>query len=192
MTEPPGVPDLHTPRLRLRPIAATDAPGLHRAYGDPVAMRFWDSLPARDEAETATWLRRSLDTSPQWHAMLAVEHRATGQFLGAVNYHLRQPWNRRLALGWIIARPWWRQGFGIEAASALLAHCFTALDTHRVEAHIEPANTASQRLAQRLGFRQEGLMRDWLFVDGKPRDVVLYALLQPDWRPAPSKPEPPP
>jgi RimJ/RimL family protein N-acetyltransferase len=68
----------------------------------------------------------------------------------------------------------------------LLEHCFTALDAHRIEAHIEPDNAASLRLAERLGFRREGLMRDQLFVDGKPRDALLYALLQPDWQVATS------
>ena len=52
------------------------------------------------------------------------------------------------------------------------------------EAHIEPDNAASLRLAERLGFRREGLMRDQLFVEGKPRDALLYALLRPEWPPA--------
>jgi len=183
MSETPGVPVLRTRRLTLRRVVEADAAGLHLAYGDAEAMRFWDSLPSRGEDETAAWLRRSLEVSPQWHAMFAVTLRDSGEFIGAVNYHLRQPWHRRLALGWILARPWWRQGFAAEATEALIAHCFAALDAHRIEAHIEPANRASRQLATRLGFQQEGLMRDWLFVDGEPRDILLYALLRPDWRP---------
>jgi [ribosomal protein S5]-alanine N-acetyltransferase len=181
MTEPPGIPELHTPRLRLRRLLETDAPDLHVAYGDADTMRFWDSLPSRDVAETAARIRQSVDANPQWHAAFAVLQRETGRFVGMVNYHWRQPWNRRLAIGWILARPWWRQGFAGEATGALLEHCFTALGTHRAEAHIEPANAASIRLAERLGFRQEGVMRDWLFVADQPRDMVLYALLRPDW-----------
>ena len=181
MTEPPDIPELHTPRLMLRRIVVADAPGLHAAYGDADTMRFWDSLPSRDVAETAARIRQSIDVNPQWHAMYAVLQRETGQFVGMVNYHLRQPWNRRLALGWILARPWRRQGLAREAAGALLEHCFIALGTHRVEAHIEPENSASIRLSERLGFRREGLMRDWLFVADQPRDMLLYALLRPDW-----------
>ena len=181
MTEPPDVPDLHTSRLVLRRIVETDAPGLHAAYSDAETMRFWDSLPSRDVTETAARIRQSIEANPQWHAMYAVLQRQTGQFVGMMNYHLRQPWNRRLALGWILARPWQGQGFAGEATSALLDHCFTSLGTHRVEAHIEPDNAASRRLAERLGFRHEGLMRDWLFVAGQPRDMLLYALLRPDW-----------
>jgi [ribosomal protein S5]-alanine N-acetyltransferase len=181
MTEPPAVPELNTPRLTLRWLAETDAPGLHAAYGDAEAMRFWDSLPSVDEAETAARIRQSLEVSPQWHAAFAVLLRPSGQFVGMVNYHWRQPWHRRLAIGWILARPWWRQGFAAEATQALLDHCFTTLGTHRVEAHIEPGNAASIRLAERLGFRREGLMRDWLFVADQPRDLLLFALLRPDW-----------
>ena len=139
MTEPPPVPELHTSRLTLRRIVETDAQGLHLAYGDAEAMRFWDSLPTRDGQETAASIRQSLEANPQWHAVFAGAARDSGQFIGAVNYHFRQPWTRRPAVGWIVARPWWGQGFGGEATGALLDHCFTTLGTHRVEAHIEPA-----------------------------------------------------
>jgi ribosomal-protein-alanine N-acetyltransferase len=187
MNEPPAVPEVRTPRLLLRRLAEADAPGLHAAYGDPAAMRFWDPLPAHDVDETAARIRQSLEVSPQWHGAFAVLLRVGGQFVGMINYHQRVPSHRRLAVGWILARPWWRQGLAQEANRALLDHCFGCLDAHRIEAHIEPDNAASLRLAERLGFRREGLMRDWLFVDGTPRTALLYALLRSDWgeRPAP-------
>jgi ribosomal-protein-alanine N-acetyltransferase len=68
-----------------------------------------------------------------------------------------------------------------EAARALLTHCFTTLQTHRVEAEIEPANLRSIRFAERLGFQSEGLLRDRLWVNGEPRSILMYALLRPDW-----------
>ncbi|MBV9153668.1 MAG: GNAT family N-acetyltransferase [Alphaproteobacteria bacterium] len=181
MSEPPAVPELHTARLLLRRLAESDAPGLHAAYGDPVAMRFWDAPPCRDVEETAARIRQSLQINPQWHAAFAAVLRDGGQFVGMVNYHQRVPAHRRLAVGWILAAAWWRQGLAQEATRALLDHCFTALDAHRIEAQIEPENAASLRLAERRGFCREGLMRDCLFVDGKPRTAFLYALLRPDW-----------
>jgi len=68
-----------------------------------------------------------------------------------------------------------------EAMTALLAHCFGALHARRVEAEIAPDNTRSQRLAERLGFRQEGLLRDRLLVDDTPRSMWMYGLLAPEW-----------
>lgn len=171
-----------THRLHLRRLTEADAPALHAAFGDPETMRFWDSPPARDVADTAARIRGSLKISPIRHAAFAVVRRADDRVVGMVNYHARTPAARRLAVGWILARPFWRQGIMREAMPALLDHCFATLDTHRIEARIEPGNRASARLAEALGFRPEGLMRDWMFVAGEPRSVTLHALLRPDWR----------
>jgi RimJ/RimL family protein N-acetyltransferase len=178
MPEPPIIPVLETLRLLLRPLEASDAASLHEAFGDPETMRFWDSLPSRDLAETTDRIRQSLEASPTSHAAFAVTWRADDRMVGMANYHARHPGNRRLAVGWIVARPWRRQGIMREAMPALLGHCFDSLAAHRIEAHIEPENIPSVRLAESLGFMREGLLRDWMFVDGTPRSVYLYALLR--------------
>jgi RimJ/RimL family protein N-acetyltransferase len=69
-----------------------------------------------------------------------------------------------------------------EAMFALLSHCFDRLETHRVEAEIEPANDRSARLAERLGFQREGLLRDRLNVAGEPRSCWMYSLLRQEWK----------
>ena len=101
---------LETPRLTLRPLVASDAEGLHGCYGDADAMRFWDAPPARDVAETATRLQLTLAADPRWHAGWAVVLKESGQFIGFVNYHNREPRARRLAVGYILARAYWRRG----------------------------------------------------------------------------------
>ena len=187
MTEPVvQVPALDTARLRLRRLMIEDAAAAHLAYGDPEAMRFWDMPPSIDLEETERRLKRSLSVEPQWHATWAVLTRSDGQlpddeFIGMINYHARQPWNCRLALGWILISRFQRRGFMEEAVRAVLTHCFTTLNTHRVEAEIEPDNHRSARLAQRLGFQREGLLRDRLFVADQPRTIQMYALLRSDW-----------
>jgi ribosomal-protein-alanine N-acetyltransferase len=170
-----------TDRLRLRRLVPQDAPGLHLAYGDADAMRFWDGPPSRDLAETEERIRRSASVDPSWHIAWALLAKPDEQFIGMVNYHGRQDAHRRLALGWILVPRYERQGYMAEALRALLAHCFETLHVHRVEAEIEPSNSRSIRLAERLGFRAEGLLRDRLWAGGEPRTIMMYALLRPDW-----------
>jgi ribosomal-protein-alanine N-acetyltransferase len=99
-----------------------------------------------------------------------------------INYYHREAQHRRLELGWITVPAYWRQGFMTEAARAVLRHCFTAMNTNRVEALIEPENTASLALAVKLGFvRESGPLRDRLFVEGRFRSVLMHALLKSDW-----------
>lgn len=172
---------LETARLRLRPIEEADAAALHAGFGDPETMRFWDSLPARDVGETTERIRWSCAADRQFHLMFAITDRADHKLIGMLNYHDRRPAIRRLAVGWMLLRPWWRQGIMREAVPALLDHCFRQLDANRIEARIEPANAASVRLATWLGFQREGVMREWLLVDGKARDAAMFALLRADW-----------
>jgi ribosomal-protein-alanine N-acetyltransferase len=62
------------------------------------------------------------------------------------------------------------------AVGLLADHCFGAVRLHRVEANIRPENTASRRVVEKLGFRDEGVRERYLLIDGAYRDHVCYAL----------------
>src|SRR5215212_8538801 len=109
------LPMFETRRLVLRPIEENDAPGLHGAYGDAGAMRFWDAPPSVDVAETLSRIRQTLAVERRWHGMWAITPRSGG-FAGAINDHNVDPRNRRLALGWILVPAFWNQGLMREAA----------------------------------------------------------------------------
>jgi len=76
------------------------------------------------------------------------------------------------------------------AVAMALDHCFFVVGLHRVEASIRPENHASRRVVEKLGFREEGLRRRYLHIDGAWRDHLCYALtvedvtggLLPRWR----------
>ncbi|GAA4770765.1 GNAT family N-acetyltransferase [Citricoccus nitrophenolicus] len=80
------------------------------------------------------------------------------------------------SLGYWIDRD--RAGEGIVPTAVALAtdHCFSALGLHRVEINIRPENAPSLRVVEKLGFRHEGLRRDFLHIDGDWRDHESYAL----------------
>jgi len=66
------------------------------------------------------------------------------------------------------------------ALALVLDHCFGPVGLHRVEANVRPENTASRRAVAKLGFREEGLHRRYLFIDEDWRDHVTCALLVED------------
>lgn len=76
------------------------------------------------------------------------------------------------------------------AVAMAIDHCFFVVGLHRVEASIRPENQASRRVVEKLGFREEGLRRRYLHIDGAWRDHLCYALtiedvpggLLPRWR----------
>ena len=70
-------------------------------------------------------------------------------------------------------------GRGIMPTALALAadHCFKTAGLHRVEVNIRPENGPSRRVAEKLGFREEGLRRAYLHIDGSWRDHLAYALI---------------
>jgi ribosomal-protein-alanine N-acetyltransferase len=68
------------------------------------------------------------------------------------------------------------------ALAMAIDHCFFVVGLHRVEASIRPENQASRRVVEKLGFREEGLRRRYLHIDGAWRDHLCYALTVEDAR----------
>jgi len=69
-----------------------------------------------------------------------------------------------------------------EAVGLVVAHAFSGLGLHRVEANIQPGNAPSRALVQRLGFRQEGYSPRYLKIGGEGRDHERWPILSEDWR----------
>jgi ribosomal-protein-alanine N-acetyltransferase len=73
-------------------------------------------------------------------------------------------------------------GRGVMPTAVALAvdHCFFNVGLHRVEANIRPENSASRRVVEKLGFREEGVRQRHLHIDGAWRDHICYALTAED------------
>lgn len=68
------------------------------------------------------------------------------------------------------------RGVTTTAVALVLDHCFGPVGLHRVEANVRPENAASRRVVAKLGMREEGLHRRYLFIDEAWRDHLTYAL----------------
>ncbi len=174
---------IETPRLLLRPIALSDASGLHLVFSDPETMRYVDFPPCANLAETQKRIQLWTIPLPEWHATWTLAEKESGTPIGIVTYHHRESSNRHLEVGYVLGRSHWRQGLMREAMSGLIDYCFEALAMHRIEVTVCPDNVAAVRFTESLGFRREGgPLRDRSLVQGQYRDLLLYGLLERDWR----------
>lgn len=175
-------PILETTRLRLRQFRVEDTDAMHRCFGDPKAMRFWNQPVYTKRIETERAVRNCIDCTPSYYRFWAVADAETDRCLGLVNYHDGHIRSKRVSIGYIIDPGSQRQGIATEAVSAMLEFCFGELGLHRAQAFIHPDNAASIAVVEKLGFSREGLLRDNLRVGDVWRDDMLYALLATDWR----------
>jgi [ribosomal protein S5]-alanine N-acetyltransferase len=158
------------------------AAALHLAYVDPEVMRYMDFPASQTVQDTAKRLEMFLHELPDWHATWVLACKHTAKVMGFVNYHHRENWNRRLEVGFLLARAFWGHGFMAEAMQALLEFCFLGLGMNRVEATVNPDNRAAIRLIERVGFQFEGgPLRGRQQVAGEFRDLLIFGLLRQDW-----------
>ncbi|WP_425409129.1 GNAT family N-acetyltransferase [Hyphococcus sp.] len=94
---------------------------------------------------------------------------------------------RSAILGYWVGSPYLRCGYASSAVRAIVDHAFDAIGLHRLVAACQPENAASQNLLDRCGFKQEGLAREYLKINGAWRDHLIFSLIADDNRiPAPA------
>jgi ribosomal-protein-alanine N-acetyltransferase len=89
-------------------------------------------------------------------------------------------------LGYALRRGFEGRGLMTEALRAVLRHAFGPMGLHRVMANHMPANRRSARVLKGLGFRREGLAKNYLRIAGRWEDHVLTSLVNPRWKPPPT------
>ncbi|HEX8958195.1 MAG TPA: GNAT family protein [Solirubrobacterales bacterium] len=100
---------------------------------------------------------------------------------GMVGFHGVDWVKRSTGIGYWLAAG--RQGRGTmtEAVRVLTDHALSVWDLHRVEIRAAAENRGSRAIPERLGFREEGTLREAESVDGRWLDVVVYAVLASEW-----------
>ena len=137
-----------------------------------------DSTRADLERSGRAWLDGS-----QLPLAIAVRAGTDWRLVGWVNLLIDVP-ARVSEVGYWLDAGFEGRGLVTQAVTVVLDHAFGSLGMHRVELQTTTNNTRSQSVAQRLGFTQEGVLREAAAFPSEPRDVVVYGLMASEWRKA--------
>jgi RimJ/RimL family protein N-acetyltransferase len=166
---------LETKRLILRHQNLADLDALWALYCDPEITKYIPDAPktyaeAREELE---WHRNGHPTYPEL-GLWATIHKETGKFIGRCGL---LPWTiedvQEVEVAYTIAREYWGQGLGTEAAQAILQHGLDQLHYSRLICLIDPENLASQKVAEKIGMSLEKKMDGW---EGDGIPFFIYSI----------------
>jgi RimJ/RimL family protein N-acetyltransferase len=176
--DPAPIPVLHTERLLLRGWRPPDFEAHAEMCADPEVQRFLGG--PLDRAES--WRSMALSVG-HWvlrgYGNWVLERRSDGRVVGRAGLWYPEGWFG-IEVTWKLARDAWGHGYATEAARATLDWAWPTLDTDILISVIDPANTASMRVAERIGMRR--LREDEAF--GKT--IVILGIDRPNDRPTPT------
>jgi ribosomal-protein-alanine N-acetyltransferase len=176
-------PKLETKNLHLRRIQPADASALYTILADDKVTEFYDDDPLTD-------ISQARDQINDWEygfvnkrcVRWGITRKNEDEIIGTCGYYGFHTWHRRASIGYELARNYWRQGIMTEALSAIISFGFVEIELNRLEAVAMPENTASIKMLEKLGFRNEGLLAEYEIWGSKGFvDLSIYALLQKYW-----------
>jgi 8-oxo-dGTP diphosphatase len=153
----PGAPQLRTARLRLRPLAAGDAPAFHRLINDwDICRKLPDAPFPYPAALAVAWIAAAAEDRAAGRAeQFALVEAASGELVGAAGLRLAAD-GRSADLGYWLGRRFWGQGFGLEAAARLVSWGLAELNVFSITATVAEDNAASEAILHRAGFVKSG------------------------------------
>jgi len=179
-------PTLHTRHLAIVPLVAKDAQAMFEYRADPEVCRYQSFAPRTlgDIEAFIDGLRSiAFDTAGTWF-QFAIRHRESGRLIGDLGTHFSADDPRQVEIGVTVAPAHQGQGYGAEAVTGLLDHLLGPLGKHRVHASVDPRNTPSVALLERVGMRREAHLVKSLWFKGEWVDDVVFGILGSEWREA--------
>jgi len=175
---------IETERLRLREFVEDDWRAVLAYQTDPLYLRYY-SWTERTEADVRSFVQMFVEQQRvelRAKYQLAVVLKESGQLIGNCGVRITQYARGEADIGYELDPRHWNKGYATEAARAMLDFGFEALNLHRIWAECVAENVGSARVLEKIGMRQEGRLREKIYLKGRWHDQLIYAILAAEWR----------
>lgn len=148
---------------------------MHAILSDPVAMRYWSTLPHHDIAQSEGWVADTIaaieaGNCDDFFIELA---ESPGELIGKAGI-----WHGD-EIGFLLHPRVWGKGYAREALQAVIRRAFEVRDLKQIHADVDPRNERCLRLLERLGFRETGRAERTFKIGDEWTDSVYLALAAP-------------
>ena len=181
-------PLIVTGRLILREFQDSDIQPVYEIFSHPQVCEFTEAEPFQTPDQAVQFVRTQIAQQNQSESadyLWAIAPAGSPEtYLGSCGYHNADPLNRSLGIRYDLNPDYWGAGYASEAVHAMLRSLFSPgfnFPVNRVTAVTALDGRRSIRLLNRLGFTEEGVLRQFGFWKDRYQDVRLFSLLRKDW-----------
>ena len=176
-------PTIEVGMIILREIEQKDINSAFQYFSDVEVVKYWGASPFTDPQHVAGMLngmRLSFykDEGIRWGIAL----KETDEMIGTIGFHNWSKSANRAEIGYELAREHWGRGILSSVMRPVLSCGFNDFGMNRIAATIRHENTASIKLIEKFGFKQEGILRDYQSVNGAYFDLLLFSLLKREYK----------
>jgi RimJ/RimL family protein N-acetyltransferase len=140
---------------------------------------YWEPRSVEDVSRA---LDRQVNQDRTKELALVAELRETGEMVGHLTLTLGPPEHKQAEIGFMFHPAHQGRGYATEAAEEVVRLAFSTYGLHRLYGRLEPRNTASARVLEKLGMRREAHLVENEWVKGEWQSEAIYALLAREWR----------
>ena len=175
--------ELISERLIMRPMLLDDAGAIFKYRSDSNTNKYQGWIPTSID-EVRTFIKDNIspviDIAETWFQMVIIK-KSSHELIGDIGIHFLDQENYQLEIGCTLNKSEHGNGYAIEALKEIISYMFTKLNKHRIITSIDPDNTKSVALVERLGFRKEAHFIKSLWWKGEWVDDLVYAMLKEEW-----------
>ncbi|MCA1064892.1 GNAT family protein [Rossellomorea sp. AcN35-11] len=175
-------PVLETERLTLRQLSMKDVDFLFELYTSDDVLRYFGMSPIESKDVAISMVENYEQHLGSGGPMRwAIVEKITDKMIGTCGFHAISKAYKRCEIGYDLIPDQWGKGIMGEALTPLLTYLFEERGMNRVGAVIVPFNKASSRVVEKLGFKQEGLLREYILQGDHSYDAHMFSLLKKEW-----------
>ena len=175
-------PQIETSRLVLRKIKPSDANDLFSFMSDGETLKNNLMSPHKKIAETDKLIKNlTKQYDRKREIRWGVTIKGSAAIIGTTVFYNMHPMEFQTEVGCVLAKQHWSGGIMTEALAAIITFGFDKMAFNRITSFILPDNIGAIRMVKKVGFREEGLLKECKYSNNRFYDLGVYSLLKKDY-----------
>jgi len=173
---------IETQRLILKNYTENELEDVHKLKSDPMVWKFSTKIATTKMGDSKIYLQSVLKNYNESKCdFQALFLRDTGEYIGEAGVLSFNNQNNRTIVGYNLLHRYWGNGYATEIIKGIIKHSFEVEKVERIEALVCDGNVSSRKVLEKSGFIQEGLLRNFAYIDNRYINVYYYGIIKDDY-----------